>query len=194
MGFLKDRTLIVLALILVIVLVSGCTSDSGPPMRNINNSMMPTIPPENVTVLGRLYDAGQPVTQFPYNGFILTGIVQKNNYTSATGFTYWMNNTAAVDLPFGNNSYTVEDAFTSGVFKEGKPFYFRFEKWNSTTHTPIRYESNKAYVYNGQPIDLDLTTDMHLVEPPYPEDASYLIGPMDNATKAFLYPSPYIPT
>lgn len=158
------------------------------------NGMVTGIPPQDLTIMGQLYDAGRPVTSLLDEGFIQTGIVQNHTYDIGGG-AYWSNDEYPLAIPFGNNSYSLGHVFKSGDYKdawfvEGRPFWFRFEKWDNITHTVVRYESNEQYLYNGQPINIDLATDMHIVAHPYTADASFLIGLPDNETKNLMYDFP----
>jgi hypothetical protein len=159
---------------------------------NFVNGSVVGIPTQNLTILGQLYDAGQPVISLRNEGFIQSGIIQ--NHTYGLNDSIWSNDEYPISLPFGNNSYSVGYAFTNNGgsdkpwFVIGEPFWLRFEKWDNVTHSVIRYESNKQYMYTGQPINIDLATDVHLVMHPYPADASYLTGMADNITNTIDYP------
>lgn len=199
---------IALVSLIALVLVSGCTSKQNQEQMNTSNespsyspsyifpsiSLTVTQPPDDITIMGQLYDADLPVTPFSSEGFIQCGIVQNHTYI-INGVTYWSNDEYPIFMPFGNNSYSAGHAFRSGDYKEAlirkdQPFWFRFEKWDNVTHVIIRYESNRQYSYNDQPIIINLATDVHLVAHPYSPDASWLKGLRDNATKGLWYDFP----
>lgn len=161
---------------------------------HFNNGKVTVIPPQNLTIMGLLYDAGKPVTSLLSEGFVQSGIMQNHSY-NINSATDWSNDEYPLSLPFGNNSYSVGYAFAKQGYSEpwfniGQPFWFRFEKWDNNTHTVVRYESNKQYMYNGQPINIDFAKDIHLVSHPYSADASYLIGLPDNDIKGLRYDFP----
>ena len=196
--------ILVMIAILIIMMMTGGLSNDGINQSGIvstgNSSLMNSdshlihfvnghvvgIPEQNLTILGQLYDAGKPVTSLQSEGFIQSGIIQNHTYSLSDGM--WSNDEYPISLPFGNNSYSVGYAFNNNsgsdkpCFVIGEPFWFRFEKWDNVTHSVIRYESNKQYMYTGKPINIDLATDVHLVMHPYPADASFLTGMADNIT------------